>query len=152
MAKPVSASHTSSNQVKMQVIRKIAGEKPFHQASNHKFRVTGFVIHVRFVSAPKNSSNSYTFDVYPNTLTADYEVWICEAENYYYLIPITKLREMYPYAYGAKKHPEARLMSVDINHRCSYSRSRPPEDFSRYFTATLPSLDDGGILLDLDAV
>lgn len=125
------------NPTKTQVIKRIAGTLQISWLKDNKCKIGSWVVHVRECSNSKNDGYSYGFSVYESTLGADYEVWICGHRDCYYLIPMSKIREMCPTAYRDKKHG-CPVMSVDVTtHRSIYSSYRGLEDFSAYFTDTL---------------
>jgi hypothetical protein len=101
--------------------------------------VDGKVFHVRFRSNPKRDGVTYAFNINPNTLRADYEVWICGAANNYYLIPISTIRSLYddPDTYVDNRHPEIRVADIRCSdHRCLYGKGGKSEDFALYYLAT----------------
>ena len=69
------------------------------------------------LSINNKSPNKYKFNINPNTLSADYELWICGSATSYYLMPIELMREIYnnPNTYIDSMHPEIRVVSVDVN-------------------------------------
>src|SRR5947209_4003869 len=73
--------------------------KPEGQSS---FRFPQGLVHTRF-----KTSGPFSFNLNPATLRADYELWICGDPKVYYLLPITRIREMYhhPDAYIDNHHP-----------------------------------------------
>ena len=98
------------------------------------YRLGNAVVHVRYCSS------GYKFNINPNSLRANYELWICGGAKHYYLLPTDVLREMYqhPGAYPDKHHPEIRVVSVDaFNHRASYAAPSVTLDLNPYFRATL---------------
>ncbi len=82
---------------------------------NSKFRVEGNTVHVRFCSKDKGRSKNFKYNINPNTLTADFELWVCGEAATYYLMPVTIMESIYndPNAYVDRAHPERRVVSVD---------------------------------------
>ena len=95
--------------IKRTVLAQIAGQSGIRPSGRATFIIQGKKVHVRYCSPP-----TYKFNINPNTLRADYEVWICGSENYYYLIPIEVIRRMYsdPQVYVDSWHPKIRVVSV----------------------------------------
>ncbi|GIV87345.1 MAG: hypothetical protein KatS3mg054_1374 [Chloroflexus sp.] len=129
--------------VKEKVLKIIANGKPLTKAINkgrEKWKIADKIIHVRFRTSPKTDGFSYSYNISPNTLEADYEVWICGSSHHFYLIPMFEIRAIYndPEAYVDYQHPNLRVAEVNtINHRVLYGRNRKTMDFSRYFKAKL---------------
>lgn len=100
---------TSSESIKTQVLSKIAGDRATRPAGRSIVSVGSTKIHVRYCSSP-----TYKFNINPNTLRADFELWICGSADRYYLIPIAVIRELYehPDAYVDSYHPEIRIVSI----------------------------------------
>ncbi|MGC9326733.1 MAG: hypothetical protein ACP5I1_03790, partial [Candidatus Hinthialibacter sp.] len=80
-----------------------------------KFRIGGSVVHVCFCSENGRGPEKYKFNINPNTLSADYELWVCGSAQIYYLMPVALMREIYdnPTTYVDRMHPEIRVVSVD---------------------------------------
>lgn len=57
----------------------------------------------------------YKFNINPNTLSADYELWICGSAGVWYLVPIDLIGRIYsdPAAYPDHRHPEIRVVSLN---------------------------------------
>lgn len=95
--------------IKKTVLALIAGQSGIWPSGKATFIIQNKKIHVRYCSPP-----TYKFNINPNTLRADYEVWICGREDCYYLIPIEVIRKIYndPQVYVDNLHPEIRIVSV----------------------------------------
>lgn len=133
----------SNQQSKYEVLDKISNGKHWYKATGQgqsKWYVGNNIIHVRYRSSPKADGWSYAYNINPNTLTSDFEVWICSNSDVYYLMPISVIKKIYyaPEAYVDYHHPDIRV--VDINsqtHFALYGRGGKQMDFSSYFRAKL---------------
>lgn len=95
-----------------------------------KYSIGNKIVHVRYCST------GYRFNINPNTLSANYEMWICGNENDYYLIPIEIIKKMYhdSDAYIDKNHTEIRVVSVDtFKNQVQYAKGGKKVDISPYF-------------------
>ena len=111
-------------EIKEAVLTKISNGMPFISIGKSKFRIEDAVVHVRFCSTNVNAPEKYKFNINPNTLSADYELWICGNTENYYLMPIYLIREIYdnPSTYIDRRHPEIRVVSIDIErHTVTYA-------------------------------
>ncbi|MCG8605091.1 hypothetical protein MJD09_08855 [bacterium] len=124
--------------IKQAVIQRIAKGQNWAKAQGvgqEKYDVEGETIHTRYCSPP-----TYKFNLNPNTLRSDYELWICGDESHYYFIPIQYIRQMYnhPEAYPDRHHPEIRVVSVDRNtHMATYAKGGKKMDLREYFCSIL---------------
>src|SRR2546425_292217 len=85
------------------------------------YRLRGVSVHARYC-AP--GTGNYKFNINPNSLRSNYELWICGNAKHWYLIPVHVLRQMYDHlaAYPDNHHPEIRVVSVDaLTHRAGYA-------------------------------
>jgi hypothetical protein len=122
---------------KSQVLNFLANGNAIQNLGKAKVRIGARSVHVRYRSNPKSGGVVWSFNANPNTLTADYELWICGSAEHYYLIPIAEIKEIYedPAAYPDHRHPEIRVLEVDQGtHRCRYGSNRQ-KDFAPYFRA-----------------
>ena len=129
---------------KEHVLRRIANGMSWKKAVGHgreKWCVGEKILHIRYRSKPVSGGGStYSYNINPNTLASDFEVWICGNTGIYYLIPIQVVEFIYnhPDAYVDYTHPERRVADVNIdNDRCRYARGGQTMDFSSYRCATL---------------
>ena len=108
-------------ETKEAVLERLAPGTLSRRLGRAKWEIRGKVLHVRFCSTDREDSQHYKFNINPNTLTADFEVWICGSEAVYYLIPISRIREIYasPDAYVDRHHPEIRVVSVRSDAHCA---------------------------------
>lgn len=66
----------------------------------------------------------FKFNINPNTLSADYELWVCGSVAIYYLMPVAFIRDIYehPNSYIDHFYPQIRIVSVDANvHTVTYA-------------------------------
>lgn len=135
-------AYISTNQerarIKMDVLKLIApGASPI-RCGRELYEVDGTSIHARFCSA---CSANYKFNINPNSLRAQYELWICGDASQWYLIPIAVALRMYQHqgAYVDNHHPEIRVVSVSsVRHRAIYASPGVTLDLSPYFRSQLP--------------
>ena len=104
------------------------------------YEIDGVKIHVRQTWAA--TGETYPFNINPNTLKADYELWIL-GWSLWYLIPIEAIRYMYesPSAYRDSHHPE--IVAVSVNEEreeVRFARDEPPLCIAKYRHATLARL------------
>ncbi|MCA1565537.1 MAG: hypothetical protein LC803_07850 [Acidobacteria bacterium] len=126
--------------LKRSVIDRIVASDVWHETGVANFRTDGHNFHIRYCSPKDAAGSRYSFGINPNTLTADYEVWVCGLYEQYYLLPITVIQFIYedPDAYTDKRHPEIRVVSVDLqNHSATYAAGGRSLNIEEYFQATL---------------
>jgi hypothetical protein len=112
---------------KVEVLRHLAKGANIIPLPKAKVRIGGSVVHVRFRSGPKSDGHTWSFNINPNTLTADFELWICGSSAAYYLIPKSTIRQIYddPSSYPDHTHSEIRVAEVHAaTHRCTYGPGR----------------------------
>lgn len=129
-----------SHQAKQATLRQIAGNSPIVSAGNAKVRIGSWLIHVRYCSENQSALGKYKFNINPNTLSADFELWICGEPQHFYLMPVSRMREFYrhPEAYVDNYHPNIHIVSVDAEqHKATYARGGTWADLSQYFRALL---------------
>jgi hypothetical protein len=105
-----------------------------------KVRIGKSVVHVRYCSSNATAPGKYKFNINPNTLSADYELWVCGSAEVYYLMPISFMRGIYdhPNAYVDRLHPEIRVVSVDTHaHTVTYATGGVNSTLKGYLCATL---------------
>lgn len=122
---------------KYAVMNQVANVRNFKKAYQSKFRVDGKLMHIRYCG---RKSKNYPFNINPNTLKSDYEIWICADADHFYLIPTRIMQQIYddPDAYIDKRHPEIRVVSLNpYDHNCLYARGAQRINFSEFFKATL---------------
>ena len=127
--------------VKEKVLKTICGDRPFRFSRRAIYQVGQIAIHVRYCSTDSKRPVFYKFNINPNTLTADYELWICGAAERYYLLPKSEVSYMYthPKAYVDHHHPKIRVVSLDTScHVVSFAREATTLDVRSYFQGRLP--------------
>ena len=110
-------------------------------AGSAKYRVGKSIVHVRFCSTNPNAPGKFKFNINPNTLSADYELWLCGSAATYYLMPTSFMRGIYdnPSTYVDRMHPEIRVVSVDVHsHKVTYASGGTSGSLRGYHCATLP--------------
>jgi hypothetical protein len=126
--------------IKNEVIAMIAGTSSIVNLPKAKVRIGQKIVHIRFRTKAKTDGLTYAFNVNPNTLKSDFELWVCGSPNCYYLIPISEIGNIYhhPNGYPDYQHPEIRVLDINIHtHLCKFGPGTLQQDFSRYFCATL---------------
>jgi hypothetical protein len=129
-----------NEEAKAKVVATIAGTTSYRKVPKAKYRVGDTTVHVRFRSKPKGDGVTHSFNINPNTLSADFELWICGSEDNFYLIPMSELKDIYdhPNVYRDYRHPDIRVLDVNTkSHRCTFGRNSLDRDFGAYFRATL---------------
>ena len=133
---------------KESVLRQMSGDRPFSIARGHgqsKWSIAGKIVHMRFCSQPEADGVTFGYNINPNTLSSDYEVWICGRAEVYYLIPIAVVRTIYSDAgaYVDSWHPEMRVAHVHTRtHHATFSNRGSGLDFTAYFRASLPANEE----------
>jgi hypothetical protein len=115
------------------------GVKPVPLGSS-KFRLGSHVVHTRFCSEDAERPGKFKFNINPNTLSADFELWVCGSASTFYLIPIPVLKEVYeePATYVDRAHPEIRVVSVDAHlNKAQYASGGKALDLKAYLDAKL---------------
>jgi hypothetical protein len=105
-----------------------------------KYRISSSIVHVRFCSQNARTLEKYKFNINPNTLSADYELWICGSAAMYYLIPVSIMQKIYndPNAYEDRHHPRIKVVSVDTSiHTVTYATGGINTSLSQYFNTTM---------------
>jgi hypothetical protein len=101
---------------KNEVLNRLAGAQQIKRLPKHKARIKDTVIHVRFRSGPKKPTTSmWSFNINPNTLTADLELWICGSAKTYYLIPRAAVQQIYNDPAGWPDHTHGGIRVAEIN-------------------------------------
>ena len=104
------------------------------------YAIASVQVHVRYCA---EGSGNYKFNINPNTLHADYELWICGEANHWYLIPVNVMKAMYdhPEAYPDRMHPEIRVVSVNMrDHSALYGSPSIKYDIRPYYRNKLTEL------------
>lgn len=126
---------------KKDALAKVAKGATITPAGRAKFRIGKLVVHIRYCSPNASAPEKFRFNVNPNTLSADYELWVCGNATIYYLIPISLMQGIYdnPNSYVDRMHPEIRVVSVDAHsHTVTYATGGVSSSLRGYLCATLP--------------
>lgn len=119
-----------------------SGTEPVSIGSS-KYRLNKNTVHARFCSKDKGRSTKFKYNINPNTLTADFELWVCGAATTYYLMPVALMQTIYddPDSYVDRVHPEIRVVSVDTSsHKVTYARGGKFKLVGQYFNAQFSQL------------
>lgn len=107
---------TESKRIKLSVLRKVGnGLNPSETSGLSNYRVAEKTIHARFCSVNYRSPKMFKFNINPNTVRADYELWICGDGRLFYLLPTAIMQAIYddPKGYQDYRHKKIRVVSVD---------------------------------------
>jgi hypothetical protein len=129
-----------SEEAKRKALLQVAAGKNINFLGKAKYKIGQTIVHVRFCGTDLRRSPKYKFNINPNTLSADYELWICGQADSYYFIPIPILNDIYlhPEAYVDSRHPEIRVVSLDIeSHRLTYASGGRWLNIRPYWRAVL---------------
>ena len=121
-------------------LNKIANYDTIASIGKSKFRIDKVVVHVRYCSTNEKAPEKYKFNINPNTLSADFELWVCGNSATYYLMPVAFMREIYenPSTYVDNTHPEIRVVSVDSgSHFVTYAAGGVGSSLKPYLGITL---------------
>ena len=93
----------------------VAGGAAVMLVGRAKFQIGASLVHVRYCSGDKSKPGQFKFNINPNTLSADHELWVCANASVYYLMPVLLMRRIYndPNAYIDRMHQEIRIVSVN---------------------------------------
>ena len=125
---------------KQAALKTLANGASIAPTGNAKFRVGNCIVHVRLCSRSARSPEKYKFNINHNTLSAEYELWICGSAQTYYLMPMSFLREIYdsPSTYEDRHHPGIKVVSVDTGmHSVQYARGGVSASLKPYHRARL---------------
>lgn len=124
--------------IKQTVFGKIAPGVRAAMIGREIYELGSTTIHARYCSP---GSGHYKFNINPNTLLADRELWICGSSEHWYLIPMAVIRDMYehPDAYPDRHHHRIRVVTVDPEtHRIAYAAPSIHRNGMAYFCGVLP--------------
>ena len=131
------SSASTRRRIKDEVLAAVSGGVSPVPLSREIYRLGATTVHARYCAS---GPDTYGFNINPNTLRADYELWICGTVDQYYLIPMSIIQEMYqhPKAYPDTHHPEIRVVNVDTR-ACSVRYASPSIslDLQPYFCGRL---------------
>jgi hypothetical protein len=130
-----------TNDIKSVVLNQVANGQIWRTAPGpSNYSISGKIIHVRFCSSDRLRCSHYKFNINPNTLMADYEVWICSKIDSYYLMPTDLMPRIHsdPESYIDSRHPEIRVVSVSVaTHTVNYGRGGKKLDLTPYYNKAL---------------
>ncbi len=113
--------------VKKAVLERLAAGRQISPLGKAKVRIGTAVVHVRFRARANRGGVVWLFNINPNTLTADYELWICGSPSIYYLVPKSTVSNIYddPATYPDRSHREIKLANINSKtHWCAYGSGR----------------------------
>ena len=116
----------------------IANGSSISSLGKAKCRVGSSVVHVRFCSQNPRAAEKFKFNINPNTLSADYELWVCGSGSLYYLMPVAFVRGIYddPTTYEDRHHPGIKVVSVDTtSHTVTYASGGVNASLRQYLGA-----------------
>jgi hypothetical protein len=127
-----------------EVMNHVAGPGAWVLGSERKYIARGKRIHAKAVSPATARNGRCPFNINPNALDADYELWICGTADCYYLIPTDIVRLMYidPDAYVNKEPGQEEIHTVTVllrEHSANYAKGGKRRDFKPYFLRTIPT-------------
>lgn len=125
-----------SRLIKLKVLASIAPGVIPHECGRDTYRLGTTTVHSRYC----NGTDKFRFNINPNSLRAQYELWICGVATCWYLIPAAVLRDMHehPNAYPDARHPEITVVSLDARtHYATYARGGLTLDLRPWFRAVL---------------
>lgn len=132
------------------IFQKLAEGMPISNLGKHKVMIGTSKIHYRFKSIPRANHHKFPFNINPNSVDADFELFICGNEHKYYLIPIEKLEMMYshPNAYPDRHHPNIRIITIDsLKDKVTYAKPSISLDLTPYKNKSLVDITKAKILL-----
>lgn len=122
------------------IFQKLADGKTITDLGKHKVMIGTSKIHYRFKSFPKANPDKFPFNINPNSVDAEFELFICGSEHKYYLIPIDILKMMYshPNAYPDRHHPNIRVITIDsFRDKVTYAKPSISLDLTPYKNKSL---------------
>jgi hypothetical protein len=126
--------------IKHAVLSKILAGNSWQPNGRAKFKAKGKVIHVCYCGTNAAGNSKYKFNINPNTLSANYEVWICGDAKQYYLIPKAVIERIYTDSEGYidRRYSGIRVVSVDASSdTATYAKGGKNLDLRAYFGGTL---------------
>jgi hypothetical protein len=121
----------------MALTQAFKGVRPFF-IGRSKYKLNQKTVHVRFCTEEKGRSTKFKYNINPNSLSADFELWVCGSASTYYLMPVELMQAIYkdPDTYIDRAHPEIRVVSVDTSsHKVNYARGGKFRSVSPYLNA-----------------
>ena len=124
------------------VLKKISDHEVKRAVAKGTQRIGPHSVHSRFVSWSSSRPGRYPFNINPDSLSADFEVWVCGDEDLWYTLPQKVIKEIYddPDARVATDRPGHRIVTVDADDNTLDYNSRGERlNLSRYRNARLPT-------------
>lgn len=125
-----------NEQLKLSVLRRVGGGiDPNRAMGPSNYRIGETKIHARFCRTNDRIPHLFKFNINPNTLASNYELWICGRADLYYLIPTSLMQTIYddPNTYPDNRHPEIRVVSVDVStNKITYKTGGGKLDIAEY--------------------
>ena len=81
--------------VKEKVLRTLGGDRAFRFNGRATYQVGQIAIHARYYSTDRKRPTFCKFNINPNSLSADYELWICGTAEGYYLLSNSRVSHIY---------------------------------------------------------
>lgn len=122
------------------IFHKLAEGQTITDLGRNKVMIGDIRIHYRFKSFPKQNLDKFPFNINPNSLDTQFELFICGSEHLYYLIPVDVLRMMYshPNAYPDRHHPNIRIITIDTSkNKVTYAKPSISLDLAPYKNKSL---------------
>lgn len=133
-------SAAEREEIKRDVLQKISDSALVRSAPKSMFKIGQSLIHIRFCKRNASSPTKYKFNINPNTLRAEFELWICGDSSCFYLMPMSFIKQLYdhPQAYEDYHHPDIKVVSVDIQtNEVMYARGGESASLMKYKNASL---------------
>jgi hypothetical protein len=127
------------------VLTKIANGQPISWQPKSKAKIGEKVFHYRLKNFAANGSDKFPFNINPNTLTADFEVWICGSENTFFTVPIEIIKEIYndpdTYTNSNENQGNIKTLTVDSYHNIvKYGRNGKQISLKNFRNKTITDL------------
>lgn len=127
------------------VLNKIADGQQISRLPKSKAKIGDKIFHYRLKSFAANGSDKFPFNINPNTLTADFEVWICGSENTFYTVPIKTIKEIYndPDTYTNSNENQGNIKTLTFDsyyNIAKYGRNRKQISLKDFENQTISDL------------
>lgn len=127
---------------KHRVLSKLANGMTISNAEKSKYRIGKYIVHIRFRREGNPLKQRYIFNINPNTLSAEYEIWICGSSAKYYLIPILFIQQIYNnhFGYSDGHNPGLKIVTVYAGiHEVQYAAGGTRKSLREYYLCALPT-------------
>lgn len=128
--------------VKEKVLKRVSNGNEIIYLPKAKVKINNLIYHYREDSY--KPSGKYPFNINPNTLSSDYEIWICGSENIYYLIPKFEIEKIYFSGATPNQTPgQENIITIDIYPANDIVKVRKgfQLDFSTYRNKTISGFE-----------